>query len=37
VSVIGVVFVLFTVGYVLGVWTACAVFKAPQRAYEDAR
>jgi hypothetical protein len=34
---IGVVFVLFTLGYVLGVWTACMVFKAPQRAYEDAQ
>jgi hypothetical protein len=23
-------------GYVLGVWTACAVFGQPQREYEDA-
>lgn len=23
------------VGYILGVWTACAVFGQPQRAYED--
>jgi hypothetical protein len=32
----GVVFGLFTVGYILGVWTAFAVLKQPQRAYEDA-
>jgi hypothetical protein len=32
----GVVFALFTVGYVLGVWTAGLVFKQPQRVYEDA-
>ena len=35
-GVMGVVFALFTVGYVLGVWTAGLVFKQPQRAYEDA-
>lgn len=29
------VFALFTVGYILGVWTACVVFRQPQRAYED--
>jgi hypothetical protein len=32
---ISLVFALFTVGYILGVWTACVVFKQPQRAYED--
>jgi hypothetical protein len=32
---VGVVFALFTVGYILGVWTAGLVFKHPQRAYED--
>jgi len=31
-----VVFALFTVGYILGVWTAGLVFRQPQRAYEDA-
>lgn len=34
-GVVGLVFALFTVGYVLGVWTACLVFRQPQRAYED--
>jgi hypothetical protein len=34
-GVIGYVFALFTVGYILGVWTACLVFRQPQRAYED--
>ena len=29
------VFALFTAGYILGVWTACVIFKQPQRAYED--
>lgn len=32
----GVVFALFTVGYILGVWTAFAVLKQPQAAFEDA-
>ncbi len=32
----GVVFALFTLGYMLGVWTACLVFKQPQRKYEEA-
>jgi hypothetical protein len=32
----GVVFALFTVGYILGVWTAFVVFRQPQGAYEDA-
>lgn len=26
---------LFTAGYFLGVWTACLVFRQPQRAYEE--
>ncbi|HUY74054.1 MAG TPA: hypothetical protein VMW11_06055 [Candidatus Dormibacteraeota bacterium] len=30
------VVVVLGVGYVLGVWTACAVFAQPQREYEDA-
>jgi hypothetical protein len=34
-GVVGVVFALFTVGYILGVWTACLVFRQPQRAHED--
>jgi hypothetical protein len=29
------VFALFTAGYILGVWTACLVFKQPQQVYED--
>jgi hypothetical protein len=29
------VFALFTIGYILGVWTACVVFRQPQRDYED--
>jgi hypothetical protein len=32
----GIIFALFTVGYILGVWTAFVVFKQPQGAYEDA-
>lgn len=31
----GLVFALFTAGYILGVWTACLVFKEPQGAFED--
>lgn len=34
---LGLVFALFTAGYVLGVWTAGLVFKQPQRAYEDSQ
>jgi hypothetical protein len=34
-GVMGIVFALFTIGYVLGVWTACAVLRPPQRAHED--
>jgi hypothetical protein len=33
---LGVVFALFTLGYILGVWTALLVTKQPQGAYEDA-
>jgi hypothetical protein len=32
---VGVVFALFTLGYILGVWTALLVTKQPQRAYEE--
>jgi hypothetical protein len=35
VGLAGFVFSLFTAGYILGVWTACLVFKQPQRAYEE--
>ena len=31
-----IVFALFTVGYILGVWTAFVVFRQPQGAFEDA-
>jgi hypothetical protein len=34
-GVMGLVFALFTVGYILGVWTACLVFRRSQRAEED--
>ncbi len=34
-GLMGLVFALFTVGYVLGVWTAGLVFRQPQGAYED--
>ena len=34
-GVVGPVFALFTVGYILGVWTACLVFRQAQPAYED--
>jgi hypothetical protein len=33
---VGVVFALFTIGYILGVWTALLVTKQPQKAYKDA-
>jgi hypothetical protein len=33
---VGVVFALFTLGYILGVWTALLVTKQSQGAYEDA-
>ena len=29
-------FALFTLGYLVGVWTACIVFRQPQQAYEQA-
>jgi hypothetical protein len=34
--IVGLVFTLFTVGYILGVWTALAVVRQPQREYEEA-
>ena len=34
-GIAGLVFSLFSVGYILGVWTACLVFRQPQRAFED--
>ena len=34
-GIAGLVFALFTLGYILGVWTACLVFRQPQRAYEE--
>jgi len=33
---VGVVFALFTLGYILGVWTALLVTKQSHGAYEDA-
>lgn len=33
---VGLVLALFTIGYILGVWTALLVVRQPQRAYEDA-
>jgi hypothetical protein len=35
-GVMGLVFALFTVGYVLGVWTALAALSQSQGQYEDA-
>jgi hypothetical protein len=35
VATVSAVCALFTAGYILGVWTACMVFRQPQRAYED--
>jgi hypothetical protein len=32
--VVSLVCALFTVGYILGVWTACLVLRQPQREYE---
>jgi len=34
-GVMGLVFALFTIGYILGVWTACLVLRQPQRQYEE--
>jgi hypothetical protein len=33
---LGLVLALFTLGYILGVWTAFAVVPQPQRTYEEA-
>jgi hypothetical protein len=33
---LGLVVALFTLGYILGVWTAFVVLRQPQRTYEDA-
>jgi hypothetical protein len=35
-GVMGLVFALFTVGYILGVWTAFGIVRQPQGQYEDA-
>jgi hypothetical protein len=35
VGLLGIVFALFTLGYILGVWTSAVVFKERQRAYEE--
>jgi hypothetical protein len=35
VATVSAVFALFTAGYILGVWTACMVFRQPQGAYEE--
>jgi len=34
-GVMGLLFALFTGGYILGVWMACIVFWQRERAYED--
>jgi hypothetical protein len=36
-GLMSIVFAIFTIGYILGVWTACLVFRQPQRDYEDGR
>jgi hypothetical protein len=36
VGLLGIVLALFTLGYLLGVWTSALVFKQRQHAYEDA-
>jgi hypothetical protein len=36
-GLISVVFAVFTIGYILGVWTACLILRQPQREYEDGR
>jgi hypothetical protein len=33
---VGIVVALFTLGYIVGVWTALLVVRQPQRAYEEA-
>jgi hypothetical protein len=34
-GLLGIVFALFTVGYMLGVWTSALVFRQRQPAYEE--
>ena len=34
-GLLSLIFTLFTIGYILGVWTACMVFRQPQRSFED--
>jgi hypothetical protein len=34
-GIVGLVFAVFTSGYILGVWTACRVLGQGQQAYED--
>jgi hypothetical protein len=36
VGLLGIVFALFTLGYILGVWTGAMVFQQRQHTYEDA-
>jgi hypothetical protein len=36
VGALGVIFAVFTLGYILGVWTSAMVFRQRQRGYEDA-
>jgi hypothetical protein len=36
-GLISFVFAIFTIGYILGVWTACLVLRQPQREYEEGR
>jgi hypothetical protein len=35
-GLLGIVLALFTVGYMLGVWTSALVFRQRQLAYEEA-
>jgi hypothetical protein len=32
----GLLFAIFTLGYIAGVWTACIAFRQPQREHEEA-
>ena len=34
-GLMSLVFALFTIGYILGVWTACLVLRQSQRTYEE--
>lgn len=34
-GIVGLLFAVFTSGYILGVWTACRVLGQDRRAYED--